>query len=65
MDGVEAARHAREAVDARIIFVTAYGSGEVLECIQSTIPHAVVVSKPVAGCRLPVAGCRFGASARD
>lgn len=52
MDGVEAARQARETVDARIVFVTAYGSGEVLDRIQSTVPHAVVVSKPVVGSAL-------------
>lgn len=52
MDGVEAARQVRETMDARIVFVTAYGSGEVVERIQSTIPHAVVVSKPVVGSAL-------------
>ncbi|MDP3747710.1 MAG: hypothetical protein Q8Q88_11760 [Phenylobacterium sp.] len=52
MGSVEAVRQARKTVDARIVFVTAYRSGEVLEPIQSTIPHAVVVSKPVAGSAL-------------
>ncbi|WP_332768883.1 response regulator [Phenylobacterium sp.] len=52
MDGVEAARQIRETIDARIVFVTAYGSGEVLDRIQSTIPHALVLSKPVVGSAL-------------
>jgi CheY-like chemotaxis protein len=52
MDGVEAARQIREAIDARIIFVTAYASGEVLERIHSTIPDAPIVAKPVIGATL-------------
>jgi CheY-like chemotaxis protein len=47
MDGVEAARLAREAVGPAIVFVTAYGSGEVMDRIRSTFPDAPVVPKPV------------------
>lgn len=52
MDGIEAARQIREAIDARIVFVTAYGSGEVLERIHSTVPDAPIVAKPVIGATL-------------
>ncbi|MDP3855753.1 response regulator [Phenylobacterium sp.] len=48
MDGVEAARRARKVVDARIVFVTAYG-GEMLERIRATVPDSLVVAKPVMG----------------
>lgn len=47
MDGIEAARLARDAIGVSIVFVTAYGSGEILERIRSTHPNAPVVSKPV------------------
>jgi CheY-like chemotaxis protein len=47
MDGVEAARQIRDLIGAWIVFVTAYGSGEVLERIHFTVPDAPVVSKPV------------------
>jgi len=47
MDGVEAARAAQEAVGVRIVFVTAYGSGEVMDRIRSIHPDAPVVPKPV------------------
>lgn len=47
MDGIEAARLARDAVGAPVVFVTAYGSGEVLDRIRSTLPDAPVVPKPV------------------
>lgn len=49
MDGVEAARQIRELVGASIVFVTAYGSDEVLERIRRSVPDAPVVSKPVIG----------------
>jgi len=49
MDGIEAARQIREAVDARIIFVTAYGSADVLARIHAAAPDAPILSKPVAG----------------
>lgn len=48
MDGIEAARQIREAVDARIIFVTAYGSADVLARIHAAAPDAPILSKPVA-----------------
>ncbi|MDP3749488.1 MAG: response regulator [Phenylobacterium sp.] len=48
MDGVEAARRARMATDARIVFVTAYGGGEVLARIRASVPDARVVAKPVS-----------------
>ncbi|WP_332771499.1 response regulator [Phenylobacterium sp.] len=48
MDGVEAARQARLATNARIVFVTAYGAGEVLQRIRATVPDALVVAKPVS-----------------
>ena len=47
MDGIEAARLAREAVGVRVVFVTAYGSGEIMDRIRSAHPDAPVVSKPV------------------
>lgn len=47
MDGVEAARRAREDAGVRVVFVTAYGSGEVMERIRSLHPDAPVVPKPV------------------
>ena len=52
MDGIEAARRIRETIDARIIFVTAYGTGEVLERIHTAVPDAPILSKPVAGSTL-------------
>lgn len=52
MDGVEAARRVRETTEARIVFVTAYGSGEILERIRSAFPDAPVVAKPVIGSAL-------------
>ena len=48
MDGVEAARRARLAIDARIVFVTAYGAGEMLERIRAAVPDGLVVAKPVS-----------------
>lgn len=62
MDGIEAARQIREAIDARIIFVTAYGSGDVLERIHSTVPDAPIVAKPVIGATLLGAINRTGLS---
>lgn len=47
MDGIEAARLARDAVGVRIVFVTAYGSGEIMDRIRSIHPDAPVVPKPV------------------
>lgn len=55
MDGVEAARQARLATDARIVFVTAYGAGEVLQRIRATVPDALVVAKPVSALALRAA----------
>lgn len=47
MDGIEAAQIAREAIGARIVFVTAYGSGEIMNRIRAAVPGAPVVPKPV------------------
>ena len=47
MDGIEAARLAREATGVRVVFVTAYGSGEIMDRIRSIHPAAPVVPKPV------------------
>lgn len=47
MDGIEAARLARDATGVRIVFVTAYGSGEIMDRIRAIHPDAPVVPKPV------------------
>lgn len=46
MDGIEAARLAREAVGVRIVFVT-YGSGAIMDRIHAIHPDAPMVPKPV------------------
>ena len=47
IDGIEAARLAREALGVRIVFVTAYGSASVMARIGTAMPDAVIVNKPV------------------
>lgn len=47
MDGIEAAQISHQAIGARIVFVTAYGTGEVMDRIRAAIPGAPVVPKPV------------------
>lgn len=47
MDGIEAARLAREATGVRVVFVTAYGSGEIMDRIRAIHPGAPIVPKPV------------------
>lgn len=55
IDGIEAARRIREAVNAYIIFITAYSDPTTLARIQETVPGAQVLSKPVAPGRLRAA----------
>lgn len=52
IDGVEAARIIRETVGPRIVFVTAYGSGEIMERIRAAAPGAPVVPKPATAAAL-------------
>jgi len=47
MDGIEAARLLREATGIPVIFVTAYGSGGIMDRLRSIHPDAQVVPKPV------------------
>lgn len=55
IDGIEAARRIREAVNAYIIFITAYSDATTLARIQEAVPGAPVVAKPVAPQRLQAA----------
>jgi CheY-like chemotaxis protein len=47
MDGVEAARQIREELNVRIVFVTAYGGGAMLERVRAAVPDATILTKPV------------------
>lgn len=47
MDGVEAARQIRDERDVRIVFVTAYGGGAMLERVRAAVPDATILTKPV------------------
>jgi CheY-like chemotaxis protein len=46
IDGVEAARRTRQALDARIVFVTAYADAATMARMHAAIPDALVVNKP-------------------
>ena len=52
LDGIETARRIREQGDTTIIFVTAYSDPRTLERIETTIPGALVLAKPVSSGRL-------------
>jgi DNA-binding NarL/FixJ family response regulator len=51
-EGIEAARCLREVCDVPIVFVTGYTDHDTIERIQSRVPGAPVVAKPVYKDRL-------------
>ena len=55
MDGIEAARQIREQRDIPIIFVTAHGDSATRDYIESVLPGAPVLAKPITGDRLRAA----------
>ena len=46
IDGIEAARQARQTLNARLVFVTAYSDSGTLARVRKAIPDAAVVNKP-------------------
>ena len=52
MDGIEAARRIRESSGTPIIFITAHGDPATRAQIESVVPGAPVLAKPVTGNQL-------------
>lgn len=55
LDGIETARRIGETSDATIVFVTAYSDATTLERIETAVPGAPVLAKPVSSGRLRAA----------
>jgi DNA-binding NarL/FixJ family response regulator len=65
IDGVEAARRIRERHDAAVIFISAFADSATVARIESVVPGAQILSKPVSTGRLRAAiGRALSASPR-